>query len=752
MPLLNINAELGDIYKYPSQSGISSLQKIIIAENICVVISEIHKAGYIFGDFNPRNIGVDKKNGTVAFLDTDSYHVVDTSRNKTYRCNVIKPGYTAPELLERCANHVAANPSDKSHVFAKMRLPTFTKETDNFALAIHIFRLLMNGYAPFGGIPDKQSPSQASPGTDDTAVRRDNYCFKPGFKHLSVAIPPLDSFPNEISDLFTRAFISGKRNPKQRPFAVEWHSALERYEKTLVTCPNNKLHQYDKKNSNCPLCEADYRWKHRDSGLLSQKNWGVIVQPPVQIPTRSRGASGKYKSSTHGNWWMDLSAGVKIAIVTISISILVLGFGIFNGWFGGKNILLTTQRALVSDTSISENTSAGSQRLPTLAPSQHIVQTQSPQTSSLQSIPQSSSKLTDIRDGKVYKTVTIGSQTWMAENLNYKIEKSSCYENDVSNCNKYGRLYDWSTAMKACPVGWHLPTHDEWTLLVNIAGGPDTAGAKLKSKSPGWNGKDIYSFSALPGGFRRDTHNYFYIKNGYWWTATEWEFDASSAYRRYIDKVGSYIIGGTSNKSYELSVRCVQDAGSRIGNVPLMPTLESAYSSGSVGTLTDKRDGKTYRTMKIGKQTWMAENLNYQMGKSLCYDNNPANCSKYGRLYNWDIAKKACPTGWHLPTSKEWDELVNFIGGGMNASMKLKSKPPSWNGTDDYGFSALPSGDCRRIDEGCDFLGWQSNWWTATKSDFSYAYIRGIQTDDSHVTEGLSLHKSHCISVRCVQN
>ena len=260
MPRLNITHELGEIYKYPSMLPLTTKQKMNIAQNICVVISEVHAAGYVFGDFNPRNIGLDINTGLVSFLDTDTYHVFDWARDRVYRCNVCAPGYAAPELLERCSEFAAHNPSESQHAYAKTPLPTFTKETDNFALAIHMFKLLMNGYTPFGGIIETASVSQSSPGVGDSAVKRDSYCFKPGFKHQSAAIMPLEVFPQEVADLFTRAFMYGKMDPKQRPGANEWHGALERLWQSLKVCSQNPLHYYYQENRNCPLCEADERY------------------------------------------------------------------------------------------------------------------------------------------------------------------------------------------------------------------------------------------------------------------------------------------------------------------------------------------------------------------------------------------------------------------------------------------------------------------------------------------------------------
>lgn len=109
----------------------------------------------------------------------------------------------------------------------------------------------------------------------------------------------------------------------------------------------------------------------------------------------------------------------------------------------------------------------------------------------------------DLRDGHVYKTATIGSLTWMAENLNYETEGSFCYENKPANCKKYGRLYTRDAALKVCPAGWHLPSKEEFDILIKTVGGEKIAGEKLKSKS-GWNdggnGSDAFGFSALPAG------------------------------------------------------------------------------------------------------------------------------------------------------------------------------------------------------------------------------------------------------------
>jgi len=171
----------------------------------------------------------------------------------------------------------------------------------------------------------------------------------------------------------------------------------------------------------------------------------------------------------------------------------------------------------------------------------------------------------DNRDGKKYKTVTVGKQTWMAENLNYQSDscKCWCYNNDTSKCNQYGRLYHWKTAKTVCPSGWRLPTRQDWKTLVDYAGGWPIAGKTLKAKSE-WESVgridelDMYGFSALPGGYRRGYNDFRSIGHiGNWWTATEG--NGLSAYYRYMSFDNNYVNEYAGSRFYGFSVRCVLD-------------------------------------------------------------------------------------------------------------------------------------------------------------------------------------------------
>ncbi len=172
-------------------------------------------------------------------------------------------------------------------------------------------------------------------------------------------------------------------------------------------------------------------------------------------------------------------------------------------------------------------------------------------------------------------------------------------------------------------------------------------------------------------------------------------------------------------------------------------------------TLSDSRDGKTYRTARVGGSVWMAENLNYASKTSKCYENNNSFCAKYGRLYNWVDARTAvCPAGWHLPSRAEWNDLINSAG-GLSAGAALKSRN-GWsdrNGRDNFGFAALAGG----------YWGYASNhwsynqidnrgiWWTSGDGGGGKAYYRVVSSAHDSVSE-LSGAKDWYYSVRCVMD
>ena len=196
--------------------------------------------------------------------------------------------------------------------------------------------------------------------------------------------------------------------------------------------------------------------------------------------------------------------------------------------------------------------------------------------------------LIDPRDKQLYRVVTIGEQTWMAENLNYKTENSLCGGGNGENegdCSKYGRLYTWAAAVGksedecgygktcglsgkvrgVCPEGWHLPDNTEWNKLFIAVGGQSIAGKKLKSQS-GWkdydgtsgNGTDAYGFSAFPAGLRSyDGLFYREGNNALFWSATE--FNSGNAYYMNLSygNEGAYL--SDDSKYDAFSVRCLKD-------------------------------------------------------------------------------------------------------------------------------------------------------------------------------------------------
>ena len=415
------------------------------------------------------------------------------------------------------------------------------------------------------------------------------------------------------------------------------------------------------------------------------------------------------------------------------------------------------------------------------------------------------SSITDFRDGKIYKTVLIGTQTWMAENLNFETENSYCYNDVPSNCETYGRLYTWATAMDSagvysmagagcghgaicnattsvrgvCPEGWHLPTQVEWKTLLATAGGGSTAGTKLKSTSGWCYGSDDYGFSALPTGFRIANGTYFNQGSGVgFWSATNNNDSAWYVYLSCSFKSADMYKG---DKYAAQSVRCLRDTPrDNQSGVPDQGDAGQESGSSTVeGAVTDFRDGKIYKTVLIGTQTWMAENLNFETENSYCYNDVPSNCETYGRLYTWAAAmdsagvysmagalcgdnvscnpitsvRGVCPEGWHLPSLAEWNALITAVkeSSSFAAGTSLKSSSGWYNGfgANDFGFSALPAGS--RGEESYGGQGLFAYFWSTTEYNSFYVYSLELG-HNYNVAELIFNSKWLGFSVRCLKD
>ncbi|MBQ9226957.1 MAG: fibrobacter succinogenes major paralogous domain-containing protein [Fibrobacter sp.] len=432
--------------------------------------------------------------------------------------------------------------------------------------------------------------------------------------------------------------------------------------------------------------------------------------------------------------------------------------------------------------------------------------------------------LTDLRDGQTYRTTVIGSQTWMAENLNYETENSYCYKDKGYHCDTYGRLYPWAAAMDnvgkwsgsgkdcgdgktcsatylvrgVCPEGWRLPNIVDWETLITTVGGSAIAGRMLKADS-GWNnadggksgnGTDAYSFSALPAG--DITISYSDIGYAtYFWSSSETDIFTAVAMTLYKDRDNGMM--SLAYKSRSFSVRCLKD--DRF--VPGRNSVETTDPT----VLLDLRDGRTYRTVVIGSQTWMAENLNYRTRNSVCYGEEYSTsidlnyCSMYGHLYTWSAAmdsagtwsesgkgcgnppvgksvscspksttRGVCPEGWHLPSLDEWNTLITTVG-GMDVAGKMLMSTSGWTkkvgativgeegGTDAYSFTALPSGYKHTGLYGS--FGDAAFFWGFTEYGDDHAYKVGLGRDYGEGYLGVhavDLFYTDWYSVRCVKD
>jgi uncharacterized protein (TIGR02145 family) len=478
-----------------------------------------------------------------------------------------------------------------------------------------------------------------------------------------------------------------------------------------------------------------------------------------------------------------------------------------------------------------------------------------PSSSSAKAISSSSNKEREFNlppfIGTSKTTVVIGSQMWMAKNLDVNVPGSKCYgeggkvhslENgqfikisDAEiqyNCAKYGRLYNWSAAMALpakcnitrstedadcvlktpyhqgiCPTDWHIPNNAEWDKLYRYVDGTNGSTSPFSSHwageylraTTGWNdtlkgyipGTDDYGFFALPGGYGLADGDFYYeYIYGYWWSANEkLQFGGTDAYYRYMYYNSKYAHADMTDKRHFYSIRCLHNSPVAISSSSSRASSSSYVSNVPppvIITFEDSRDHKVYKSTKIGNQIWMAQNINYETEGSKCAEDNPAYCEKYGRLYTWYAAMDGaesseeapsgvqgiCPSGWHLPSDMEWSILMNYVnpkckinylnGLFCHDADRLLKATDGWyneygdgNGTDDYGFSALPGGHFSKDQPDYSGVGKNGYWWSTTESpqreDRGSVFYRSMSYGQGNTYWGHYM-KTYSLSVRCVKD
>ncbi|WP_298767620.1 fibrobacter succinogenes major paralogous domain-containing protein [uncultured Fibrobacter sp.] len=331
-----------------------------------------------------------------------------------------------------------------------------------------------------------------------------------------------------------------------------------------------------------------------DDGETSALSSSAKVTEPAEVTDGSSDSNGEAISSSGKTELNGSSSSAKSSFSERS-----------GGDPSSSSVKLSSSSAKSSSSSMSKVESSSSEKVSISSSSWGVFDWSVPKEAYLNPEIQYDS-IVDERDGQVYKTIKIGDQTWMAQNLNYAYtgvkfhsvygtesdSTSWCYNNKAENCAVAGRLYTWAAAIDSvklatdadnplncgygknctlpsmvqgvCPSGWHLPTYDEWRVLFIAVGASSTTATVLKSLS-GWNGSgsgsDAYGFSALPAGYRSSRGGTSFSLAGsftYFWSATE---DVNPRLvrvpelRPFVSSLSYY-----QDKGYAISVRCIKNS------------------------------------------------------------------------------------------------------------------------------------------------------------------------------------------------
>ena len=432
--------------------------------------------------------------------------------------------------------------------------------------------------------------------------------------------------------------------------------------------------------------------------------------------------------------------------------------------------------------------------------------------------------VTDI-DNNSYKTIQVGTQTWMAENLRVtrysngvaisnvvdntqwanNISGAWCYNNhDQSNNIPFGKLYNWYAAVNSnniCPTGWHVPTDGDWNILIqhlDLSYIPFTndvqssiAGGKMKSTGltywiePNQGANNLSGLSALPNGDRIEAGQFVASPGqlSYWWSSSQ--SSSTTAVNRVLIYSNGNMNRFSANMARGLAIRCIKD--------DYVFTSASQFNQNLTYGIVKDVDNNSYRTIQIGRQTWMAENLrvtkyrngiaipnitnsttwnnNYE-GAWTYYNNDESKNIPYGKLYNWYAATNTngiCPQGWHLPSDNEWNVLIGFLdptykpsvegsqstiaGGRIKSPGTIEQSTGFWlspnqGATNSVGFSALGAGSAFPLNNN---LGQRILFWSSTEGDANNAWIRGLFYQFGDVYRQNFL-KTSGFSIRCIRD
>ena len=383
---------------------------------------------------------------------------------------------------------------------------------------------------------------------------------------------------------------------------------------------------------------------------------------------------------------------------------------------------------------------------------------------------------------KIVQTVHIGDQVWMVNNVNVKVPGSYCYDDREENCERFGRLYTWAALKEAkgvCPNGWHVPTSlDFYRLNIYLKDIDDAVGVGTNLRArEGWLESDLallgengFGFTALATGVRDSVdstaaYSGIGIFTGFWSAS---DGDSLRAIAWNLPNDNDDFVMDSSLKTRALPVRCLMNP----------PDIDEIYDSTSI---YDKRDDNRYKTLAVGEDVWMAENLRFAAPGSYCYEDKDIRCRNYGRLYPWHVAMRLpedfiensldsvsqgaviaehqgiCPEGWHIPRKEEWMRLGQFaINKRKGLAAALKSREGWAQGSltknnNASGFNALAAGARFSSDGEFAELGSSAYFWAAEGGGgMGAAYWHVVSSKDDFNNE--EDFDGNAYSLRCVKN